>query len=278
MAARKEACMRKGMFILVLFLGPFSSARAICNFETNPLDCIEVLDPHLGKQLVRGPNQNCAGDELGMFWWTPNFAGGTGNPAGGSMFDAAGDFYRIVGSYGNRDVVRVHPSGGQELVARGSCPQDNRGCPLGLSIDVTNGKVFLSVGSTCAEGSIIAITGLPTLFDIVQTYTPTADALQFRVPAHPEGLRSADHFDTYWGHVSDLPDFTQVQPMQCHYPATLPAVGDYLTVADTSPQPSPGAANYTVTAVTNGKQRRYGRKLIAGVMSGRDPAMLPGCP
>jgi hypothetical protein len=66
--------------------------------------------------------------------------------------------------------------------------------------------------------------------------------------------------------------------MQCRYPASPPSVGDYLTVADTSPQPPPGAANYTVTAVTYGTQRRYGRKLIAGVMSGRDPVLLPECP
>ena len=108
-----------------------------------------------------------------------------------------------------------------------------------------------------------------------QTYTPTATDLGFRVPAHPEGLRSADHFDTYWGRVSDLPDFTRAQPMQCHYPATPPSVGDFLTVADTSPQPVAGQANYIVTAVTNGTQRRYGRQRVNGVMSGRDPAVVP---
>ena len=66
--------------------------------------------------------------------------------------------------------------------------------------------------------------------------------------------------------------------MACHYPASPPSVGDYLTVADTSPPPPPGAANYTVTAVTYGAQRRYGRKLINGIMRGRDPALLPECP
>ena len=58
----------------------------------------------------------------------------------------------------------------------------------------------------------------------------------------------------------------------------MPRRGDYLTVVDTSPQPTPGVANYIVTAVTNGTQRRYGRKLTNGVMSGRDPALLPACP
>src|SRR5262249_3067668 len=110
------------------------------------------------------------------------------------------------------------------------------------------------------------------------TYTPTSDTLQFRVPAHPEGLHAADHFDTYWGHVADLPDFTQAQPMQCNYPATPPHAGDYLTVPDTSPVPEPGDANYSMTAVSYWTDRRYGRKRIGGVMSGRDPARLPGCP
>ena len=138
------------------------------------------------------------------------------------------------------------------------------------------------LGPNCMYGnsgySLVAITGFTPLFEILQTYTPTADALQFRVPAHPEGLRSADHFDTYWGHVSDLPDFTQALPMACRYPPTPPAVGDYLTIADSSPTPAAGSANYTVTAVTYGTQRRYGRKRVGGVLSGRDPALLPACP
>jgi len=126
---------------------------------------------------------------------------------------------------------------------------------------------------------MIGIRGFTPLFEILQTYTPTASDLQFRVPAHPEGLRSAEHFDTYWGHVATLPDFTQAQPMACHYPADhTPQPGEYLTVADTSPDPSPGAANYTVTSMTIGAQRRYGRKHINGAISGRDPALLPECP
>src|SRR2546427_123579 len=94
-----------------------------------------------------------------------------------------------------------------------------------------------------SEWSIHAITGFTPLFEILQTYTPTATDVGFRVPPIPEGFRSADHFDTYWGHVSDLPDFTQAQPMQCDYPETPPAVGTYLTVADTSPVPAPREAN-----------------------------------
>jgi len=247
-------------------------ASATCDPDSNPVDCIEVLDPSLGKEVAWGPGSRGPDDSL--FW-----AGGGGGVAGGFGFDAAGNFYSLSNRYGNRDIYRYTRSGGKELIARGVGANDAVGVPLGLSVDATNGRIYLSiVGNISGTVAIIAITGLPTLFDIIETYTPTATTLKFRVPAHPEGLPSADHFDTYWGHVSDLPDFTQAQPMACHYPASPPLVGDYLTVADTSPPPGPGNANYIVTAVTNGAQRRYGRKLINGVMSGRDPALLPGCP
>jgi hypothetical protein len=120
--------------------------------------------------------------------------------------------------------------------------------------------------------------GFPTTFEILQTYTPSAGALQFRVPYMPEGFQSADSFSTYWGNLEDLPDFTQAHPMACNYPASPPAVGTYLTVADTSPTPSAGRGKYLVTSVKHSTQRRYGRQLIAGVLSGRDPVLLPPCP
>ena len=59
--------------------------------------------------------------------------------------------------------------------------------------------------------------------------------------------------------------------------AGLPSVGDYCTVADPLPNPAPGTGLYYVTAVTHQGQRRYGRQNIGGVMSGRDPALLPVC-
>ena len=186
--------------------------------------------------------------------------------------DGREDHLRTVDNfYGGFDQLRQHdilhfdPITGRLLIpVRSYClPDPNIQCPSGYND---------------AGWWLMSVEGLTPLFEILQTYTPTTDALQFRVPAHPEGLRSADHFDTYWGHVADLPDFTQAQPMACHYPAWPPAPGDYLTVADMSPNPAAGTANYTVTAVTYGGQWRYGRKVINGVMSGRDPALLPGCP
>ena len=91
----------------------------------------------------------------------------------------------------------------------------------------------------------------------------------------PEGFQFADFFDTYYG---TLPvDFTQSQPLQCGYPATPPSVGDYLTVTDTLPNPSSRQGYWYVTAVNYQGQVRYGRRSSGGVLTGRDPGLLPGC-
>ena len=74
-----------------------------------------------------------------------------------------------------------------------------------------------------------------------------------------------------------MPDFTKMKPMARGYPATPPVVGDFLTVADTSPTPPLGQTNYIVTAVTHGTDRRYGRQLTGPTMTGRNSALLPRC-
>jgi len=96
----------------------------------------------------------------------------------------------------------------------------------------------------------VAISGFATTFEILQTYTPTAGPLSFRVPYMPEGFQYADFFDTYYGDLATVGDWSQARPLQCGYPATPPSVGDYLTVEDTLPDPAPGAGRYYVTAVT----------------------------
>src|SRR5262249_50591332 len=84
----------------------------------------------------------------------------------------------------------------------GDCTLANVG-PL-ITFNSTNGTLFVptrrscqAYTSGCSYGymnpSLFVIHGFSPLFEIFQTYTPTADALKFRVPAHPEGLRSADH-------------------------------------------------------------------------------------
>jgi len=116
-----------------------------------------------------------------------------------------------------------------------------------------------------------------SLVQILQTYTHTASEIGFRVPYMPEGFQHADYFDTYWGDLSTVGDWSKAQPLQCGYPATAPAVGDYLTAEGNLPALEPGQGRYYVTAVTYQGQRRYGRKSSGGVLTGRDPAVLPGC-
>ncbi len=124
---------------------------------------------------------------------------------------------------------------------------------------------------------MVALSGFAPLLEIFQSYEPTAGPLSFTVPAMPEGFQYADWFDTYYGDLATVGDWSQAQPLQCGYPATPPSVGDYLTVADPLPAPAPGTGRYYVTAVTHHGQPRYGRKSTNGVLSGRDPAVLPGC-
>jgi hypothetical protein len=157
-----------------------------------------------------------------------------------------------------------------------------------ITFDAVNGHLYVPLISTCAQGSsgscsyterswMARIEGFTTIFEILQTYTSTSNTLSFRAPYMPEGFAAADWFDTYWGDLATVGNWSHAQPLQCGYPASEPSVGDYLTVADTLPAPAPGHGYYYVTAVNYLGERRYGRKRINGVMSGRDPAGLPGC-
>ena len=159
-----------------------------------------------------------------------------------------------------------------------------------FTFDAVNGRILVPVEarcdeagqSSCQEGhygsvKIAEIGGLTTLFEVLQTYDPGINELSFRVPYMPEGFEDADWFDTYWGDLATVGDWSKAQGLQCMYPNTPPNVGDYLTVLDTLPDPAPGTGRYYVTAVTHMGQRRYGRKAEGGQLSGRDPAVLPGC-
>ncbi len=124
---------------------------------------------------------------------------------------------------------------------------------------------------------VAVINGFTSAAEIFQSFEPLQSALGFRVPAQPEGLPAADSFDTYHGNLATLPDWTQAQPLQCDYPQTSPSVGDYLTVADTLPDPAPGSGRYYVTAVHHQEETRFGRQFIGGALSGRNPETLPVC-
>ena len=152
--------------------------------------------------------------------------------------------------------------------------------PDGYVFDTVNGRLrvlvvdLISVGDWCFD-----LVGFVPLMEVTQTYIPSqaGGSLSFQTPPWPEGFAAADHFDTYWGHLTHPLDFTQAHPLQCNYPAAAPHVGDYLTVADTVPTPAPGQGVYYVTSATYQGATRYGRKATAGHLSGRDPAVLPVC-
>jgi len=83
--------------------------------------------------------------------------------------------------------------------------------------------------------------------------------------------------DTYCGDLATVGDWSQLQPLQCGYPAAVLNVGGYLTVNDPLPDPAPGTGRYYITSVNYQSQVRYGRKAEGGVLSGRDPGLLPPC-
>ncbi|MBZ5637440.1 MAG: hypothetical protein LAO51_01645 [Acidobacteriia bacterium] len=146
----------------------------------------------------------------------------------------------------------------------------------GIEFDAVNGRLLVPLASS-GRRWIAAIDGFAKLLDIFETYTPSTSTLSFRVPAIPEGMGGADYFDTYWGDLSTVGSWWQAHGLQCHCPAAPPARGDYLTVPDTLPTPQPGHGYYYVTATTYQGQTRYGRKTSGGMLSGRDPAVLPAC-
>ena len=155
----------------------------------------------------------------------------------------------------------------------------------GFAFDAVNGALAVTLHVLCDSPTgceyapnrwVALISGFTPLFDALQTYQPALAGTSFRVPRHPEGLRAADHFDTYAGILSSS-DFRQMQPLRCNYPSTIPAVGDLLQVADTLPEPPLGDGFFFVTATTYQGRVRYGRQSNDGQLSGRDPSLLPEC-
>jgi len=159
-----------------------------------------------------------------------------------------------------------------------------------VTFDPIRGRLYLVIQTRCVSdlstecsystdwtSSVVMVDGFTTVFEILQSYEPTSGPLSFRVPYMPEGLQYADYFDTYYGDLATVGDWSQARPLQCGYPATPPSVGDYVTVDDTLPDPAPGTGRYYVTAVTHQGQRRYGRQASGGVLMGRDSGVLPNC-
>lgn len=162
--------------------------------------------------------------------------------------------------------------------------------PKSLRFDPVAGRMFIKVQSTdgptdpitpCTPYSdetwVLAVEGFASLFDIATSFDLANGTLSFTVPVMPEGFQGADWFNTYYGDLSTVGDWSRAQPLQCGYPMTMPTTGDHLTVNDPLPDPAPGTGRYYITSVNYQGQIRYGRKATGGVLSGRDPGVLPPC-
>jgi hypothetical protein len=184
-------------------------------------------------------------------------------------------------------LYRLTASGTFEMIAtfHGSCGDGYLiDVALGsIALDAINGDLYVNaevIHSAASAGQAIGyfhvkISGLPTLLDIILSYQPPS-TLSFNVPVRPEGLPGADSFSVYSGDLDTVSDLAQATPLQCTVPAGRPPVpGEHLAVADTLPDPSPGAGRYYVTAVRDGDLIRAGRSTIGGVMQGRNAAAMP---
>jgi hypothetical protein len=143
--------------------------------------------------------------------------------------------------------------------------------------DVAELILFRLPDSTYRETSIVTVSGLPTLLDIILSYRPPS-TLSFNVPVRPEGLPEADSFSVHSGDLRTVSDLAQAVPLQCTVPAgRAPVPGERLTVGDALPDPAAGAGRYYVTEVKHRAQIRAGRSSIGGVMQGRNATALAGC-
>ena len=186
-----------------------------------------------------------------------------------------------------RELSRITPQGDITLIAYvdercNGLDEVDQAQNVGVGFDPYSGSLYvffqnISKGAYPAAWQKLGLDGFATVFDVLQTFTPTADAIGFRVPYMPDGFPAADWFNSYYGDLATVGDWSQAQPLQCSYPASMPTVGDYLTVVDPLPDPAPGTGRYYFTSVNYQGQIRYGRKAAGGVLSGRDPAVLPAC-
>ncbi len=304
-------CTRSGLALclLIVLIVVVSSALASELGEPLSVEDWEVLDPTLSISLWSPRVTGCS---AGFDRFEPlacDFGIAGDGDGAATAVDAVGNTWRwrkdrTTDTGGNPlscngyhrfdiEIIRCDDAQQCSVVARLSdrCSNgaggDKRDAAIakGFWLDVTNGALFLNyeswappAGNDYVKGhEVIRIGNLPTLFAVRQSFVPSMSQFGFRVPYMSEGFPAADWFDTYYGDIATVGDWSQAQPLECEYPASMPDVGDYLTVDDPLPNPSPGQGRFYVTAVSYQGQTRYGRKAIGGVLSGRDPAALQTC-
>ncbi len=156
----------------------------------------------------------------------------------------------------------------------------------GVVFDPISGRLIFGANPLCVGcppsedyrgGTLLAISGFATLHEVATTYSTEQAVFEFRAPVQPLGFAGVDHFDTYWGALTQPLDLSNAHPLQCAYSSTPTNPGDYLTIDVPVPNPAPGEANYVLTSVTYQGQTRAGRKASGGRLTGRDASRLPAC-
>lgn len=285
--------MRRVLIVLITFL-PVGLLQAQA---PSVLDAIHLLDPHLQLSLVYHPSSSeCLSNTYSWFCRSTNYNG----EARSLGIDAAGNHYSLTWSLvlqeTNQDTYyyllqRLDSAGVVTNLAyfyvyrcRNGVPctyQDAfeyRALPL---IDLTGGRILIGVraiypGTGEEDSGVLAISGLPQLFDTLLTFIPGQSALNTLTPAMPDGFRSADSLQVWTGNVRSMPDWSQAQPLAC-MAAQHPTPGQIVSVADTLPDPAVGEGRYYLVASQSGADRRLGRQYLNGSFSARLPAGLPGC-
>ena len=271
----------------------FACSAAFASEPGQPLDCSDWVYLEAGHSCTPWISANCAATPQPSSFCVPNL--------GSAVFDNEGRQYALRAISGgatcclpsgsctpcNRFAIVRYDGSNESIVAYLDTRPNGQGgvdtlsmSPVGLDFDRIGGRLVLWLASE-SNGDhsrwAAAIAGFTPLFDVLQSFAPQPIGGGFRVPYMPEGMRAADHFDTYWGALTKPIDFTQAHGLQCGYPAAAPHVGDYLALADPLPNPEPGTGRYYVTAATYQGATRYGRETTAGHLNGRDPVLLPAC-
>jgi hypothetical protein len=251
------------------------SADTACQGQFPPIEC-ELASDEGG---LFGPG-TLGIDAAGSIYYTVQ--------AGNDVFDSGGTKIGIDG----RTILRTsgNPAAQVAVLMRQLCLGGDP-CPIYKPtfayqtpiFDVSNGRVVVEVHAenfsfangtrTSNQVGLIAISGLPTMFDTLVTFTPGGN-LSALVPGHPDGFRSADSLQVWTGPLGTMPDWSLAQALACNASG---ASGQVVTVGDALPDPAPGTGRYYLTASKSGADRRLGRQYINGQYLPRNPAGLPAC-
>lgn len=206
--------------------------------------------------------------------------------ADGSIFSFDGRNHDSCGCY-LYEIWQAKPDGSMRLIAhipKTRHVDGNRYDEVELQwvgSDPTNGLLYVRMNTRPLPDFVypdgietFRIRGLPTLFEIFESYVPAESSLGFTVPVMPEGMRSAERFDVYAGDLKAPIDFAKAAPIACDLTG---GVGELVKASDALPNPPRGQGFWYLTAATHDGERRAGRARTNGHIHGRDSSRLPAC-